>query len=191
MIRCTTEGSAREGIWSTLRPSMTAASEVSAVIPVHNGALYLADAIRSVLSQTRAPLECLVIDDGSTDATPEVAREFCDQIAYVRQDRQGVSAARNRGAQLARGELVAFLDHDDVWLPTRLERQLSSPENQDAALALCAVEVVDRAGTVVRTLRLRAPGDLVTGMLMFDAETVSCGSAGLFAARRACARRRL
>ena len=105
---------------------MTAASEVSAVIPVHNGAAYVAEAVQSILSQTRPPIECVVVDDGSTDETAEVVRRFGNEVAYVRQDRAGVSSARNRGAALARGALVAFLDHDDVWLPTKLERQVEA-----------------------------------------------------------------
>src|SRR5947209_2263946 len=101
-------------------------TSTSAVIPVRNGAEYIADAIRSVLDQTAPPLECLVIDDGSTDATPEIVRSFGTRVAYVCQSHAGVSAARNHGARRARGELVAFLDHDDVWLPTKLERQVEA-----------------------------------------------------------------
>ena len=156
------------------------ASSVSAVIPVHNGAAYVAEAVRSALAQTRPPIECLVIDDGSTDATPDVVRELGDQVRYERQERAGVSAARNRGARLARGALVGFLDHDDVWLPTKLERQLESLRDPTTTLALCAVEVVDERGTAQATKRLRARTDLLTGMLTFDGtETVSCSSAGL------------
>jgi glycosyltransferase involved in cell wall biosynthesis len=159
---------------------MTTASAVSAVIPVHNGAAYVAEAIRSVLSQTRPPIECIVIDDASTDRTAEVVREFGDDVRYVRLDRVGVSAARNRGAQLAKGGLIAFLDHDDVWMATKLERQVEALAAQSATLGLCAVQVVDEHGAVRRTLRLRARQDLLSGMLMFDGtETVSCGSTGL------------
>jgi glycosyltransferase involved in cell wall biosynthesis len=159
---------------------MTAASDVSAVIPVHNGSAYLAEAIQSVLSQTRPPIECLVIDDGSTDETAEVVRRFGREVAYVRQDRSGVSSARNRGAALARGALVAFLDHDDVWLPTKLERQVEVFAALGASIALCALNVIDERGIVRRTLRLRPREDLITGMLMFDGtETVSCSSSGV------------
>jgi glycosyltransferase involved in cell wall biosynthesis len=159
---------------------MTAAAKVSAVIPVYNGAAYVAEGIRSALNQTRPPIECLVIDDGSTDATADIVRQFGDEVVYVRQDRGGVSAARNRGAKLARGELVGFLDHDDVWLPAKLERQVDALGRQDAAMALCGMRVVDDGGSALGTRRLQARDDLLTGMLMFDGtETVSCSSTGL------------
>ena len=167
---------------------MTTASEVSAVLPVYNGAAYVADAIGSVLGQTRPPIECLVIDDGSIDETPSVVRAFGDDVVYVRQDRAGVSAARNHGVGLAHGALVAFIDHDDVWLPTKLERQVEALESGREAMALCAVEIIDAHGAVLRTQRLRARADLLTGMLTFDGtETVSCSSAGVV--RRAELRR--
>src|SRR5438105_4680193 len=111
---------------------------VSAVIPVHNGQRYLGEAISSVLAQAHAVIECLVIDDGSTDATGEVAAGFGEPVRYVRQPRAGVSVARNRGAELAGGELVAFLDHDDAWLPRKLELQIAALRARQAELALCA-----------------------------------------------------
>ena len=156
------------------------AHTVSAVIPVHNGQQFLAEAIRSVLEQSRPALECIVIDDGSTDATADLVRGFGDDVVAVHQPRSGVAAARNRGAELARGELLAFLDHDDVWLPSKLERQVAALGRQDAAIALCAMRVVDRAGATLGIRRLRARDDLVAGMLLFDGtELVSCSSTGL------------
>src|SRR5947209_9383646 len=97
--------------------SMTTPTSVSVVIPVFNGARFLAGAIRSVLGQSHRPIECIVVDDGSTDATPETVHEFGRDVTYVRQHRAGVSVARNHGMALARGHLIAFLDHDDAWLP--------------------------------------------------------------------------
>jgi glycosyltransferase involved in cell wall biosynthesis len=153
---------------------------ISAVIPVHNGERYLADAISSVLAQTHQVRECLVIDDGSTDTTPEVAARFNAPVRYVAQPRSGVSAARNHGAELATGELVAFLDHDDTWLPKKLELQTEALAREQATLALCAVRVVDADGRAVRVQRLRARDDLLTSMLTFDGSaTVSCSSTGL------------
>jgi glycosyltransferase involved in cell wall biosynthesis len=156
-------------------------TQVSAVIPVHNGELYLAEAVASVLAQTAPVLECIVVDDGSTDASAEIARGFGDAVTYLRQTpRRGVSAARNRGVAQARGELVAFLDHDDVWRPAKLERQTALLEQQSATLVLCGVEVIDRHGAPLGTRRL-ASADLMAGMLLFNGtETVSASSTGLF-----------
>jgi glycosyltransferase involved in cell wall biosynthesis len=161
---------------------MTTPPSVSVVIPVRNGARYLGEAIESVLAQSRAAYECLVIDDGSTDATAAVAQTFGDAVRYVRRAHNGVSAARNLGLALARGELVAFLDHDDTWLPGKLEAQLQRYSDGHPALTLCAVQTVDAAGAPLRVQRLcPGPDGLVTGMLTFDGtDTVPCGSAGLF-----------
>src|SRR5437773_3361686 len=97
---------------------------VSVVIPTFNSADYLAQAIQSVLVQTYQDFEIIVVDDASTDHTEEVLRPFAKRICYVRQDRGGPSVARNRGILQARGEMIAFLDADDVWRPTKLARQV-------------------------------------------------------------------
>jgi GT2 family glycosyltransferase len=97
---------------------------VSVVIPVHNGERFVAASIRSALAQTRQVLECIVIDDGSTDGTIDVLRTFGRDITVVRQPPAGVAAARNAGMRVARGDHIAFLDADDVWLPHKVERQL-------------------------------------------------------------------
>jgi len=153
---------------------------VSAIIPVHNGQEYVAQAIESVLAQTHAALECLVLDDGSTDGTRDAVGRYGQAVTYVRQTRSGVSAARNRGVQLASGEFVAFLDHDDVWRADKLARQVGVLQRGSATMVLCAVEIVDAAGECLGIKRLRANSDLVTGMLLFDGtETVSCSSTGL------------
>ena len=94
------------------------------VVPCYNNAPYLREALDSILSQTRAPLEVLVIDDGSTDDTEQVVSCVTDpRVRYVRQAHAGVSAARNRGLDLAAGDLVAFLDADDRWRPDFLAKQ--------------------------------------------------------------------
>jgi glycosyltransferase involved in cell wall biosynthesis len=105
---------------------------VSVVIPVYNGERFLADAVHSVLAQTHRDVEVIVVDDGSTDGTPEVISRLGGSVRPLHQQNQGVAAARNAGIAVARGRFVAFLDADDVWLPHKLERQLGLLESNPA-----------------------------------------------------------
>jgi glycosyltransferase involved in cell wall biosynthesis len=98
---------------------------VSAIIPVYNGERFLGDAVESVRRQTRPPSEVIIVDDGSTDATPAVAGALGEGIRYVRQANAGPSAARNHGLRLATGAFVAFLDADDLWTENKLACQLA------------------------------------------------------------------
>jgi glycosyltransferase involved in cell wall biosynthesis len=108
---------------------------VSVVIPVYNGERYLRQAVESVLEQTHRPLEIIIVDDGSTDGTAAVAAQFGDAIRYVLQTNGGAASARNHGAELATGNYLAFLDADDLWVPTKLSRQLQMlEENPDIQL---------------------------------------------------------
>lgn len=94
---------------------------VSVIIPTYNRAHFIIEAVQSVISQKEVqPQEIIVIDDGSTDNTAEVLEKFHSRITYVYQHHRGVSAARNRGVCLAKGEWVAFLDSDDLWHPQKL-----------------------------------------------------------------------
>lgn len=98
---------------------------VSVIITAFNEAKYLSEAIDSALGQTYAPFEVVIVDDGSTDETPTVAASFGRAIHYDRQPHKGLSATLNRGVQLAQGDLFAFLDHDDVWVPDKLQKQIA------------------------------------------------------------------
>lgn len=100
---------------------------VSVVIPAHNAGRVVEATLRSVQAQTWTEFEALVIDDGSTDATAAVVRQFAEQdtrFCLLSRDHAGVSQARNAGLARARGEWIAFLDADDVWVPEKLERQI-------------------------------------------------------------------
>jgi glycosyltransferase involved in cell wall biosynthesis len=88
---------------------------ISVIVPVYNGERFLASAIANIQAQNYQPLEIIIIDDGSTDGTAEIAREFSNQIRYIYQLNQGPSAARNCGIENARGDAIAFLDVDDLW----------------------------------------------------------------------------
>src|SRR5687768_16816995 len=101
-------------------------TSISAILPVFNGGLYLAEAIESVLAQTYQPAEVIVIDDGSTDITGEIVKRFGDVVQYSTQPNSGAGAARNRGVQLAHGEFLAFLDADDLWLKNKLTDQMQA-----------------------------------------------------------------
>lgn len=96
---------------------------ISCIIPVCNGERFLGEALESVLGQTCRPFEIIVVDDGSTDGTAAVAAAYDPRVRYVFQSNAGPAAARNRGLDLATGDLLAFLDADDVWLSEKLERQ--------------------------------------------------------------------
>jgi len=119
---------------------------VSVVIPVFNGARFLREAIESVLAQTYANVEIVVVDDGSTDETPAMIASF-DTVRGMRQEHAGQATARNRGVAAARGEYVAFLDADDVMLPDRLERQVAYlREHPECACVLGRQQIAVEAG---------------------------------------------
>jgi glycosyltransferase involved in cell wall biosynthesis len=117
---------------------------ISVIVPVFNGEAYLADAIRSVHAQGYQPTEILVIDDGSTDRTAEIAASFED-IRYHRQERRGGGAARNRGVDLAQGNFLAFLDADDLWLAGKLSKQMEAFDDELEAIFTHAVQFRDDA----------------------------------------------
>jgi glycosyltransferase involved in cell wall biosynthesis len=99
---------------------------ISVMIGVYNAERYLAEAIESVLAQKYQPLEMIVVDDGSDDASGEVARRYGNALTYARQENAGNGSARNHAVRLASGELYAFLDADDRFLPGKLERQFAA-----------------------------------------------------------------
>ncbi len=112
---------------------------VSVVVPTYNRAALITRALDSILSQTKPPQEIVVIDDGSVDDTEGVVRErYGEKVNYVRQSNAGVAAARNAGVRAATAEFVAFLDSDDRWMPTKLERQF--PTTAESGVVLSATD---------------------------------------------------
>lgn len=122
---------------------------VSVAIATYNCARFLPEAIRSALAQTHRDIEVLVVDDGSEDDTTAVLAEFAHdpRLRAVRIEHAGHAPAKNHAASLARGEWIAFLDADDVWLPQKLERQLAAAEaHPEAAVVYCRRRVIDEDG---------------------------------------------
>ena len=105
------------------------APTVSVVIPSYNCERFIAETLESVVGQSYGDLEVIVVDDGSTDGTPEVVRRFAPRVRLVQQESAGVCAARNRGIAEARGRYVALLDHDDYWFPDKLGAQVDVLES--------------------------------------------------------------
>jgi glycosyltransferase involved in cell wall biosynthesis len=129
---------------------------VSVIIPVYNGAATISRALRSVFEQTFTDFEIVVVDDGSTDDTPSVLAGFRDRIRVVRQSNRGLPGARNAGVATSRGELLAFIDHDDEWLPRKLELAVAAMlADPDAALLYTDMIVVNEAGEEIRPSQIR------------------------------------
>ncbi|NHZ86170.1 MAG: glycosyltransferase [Planctomycetia bacterium] len=97
---------------------------VSVIIPVFNGERFLKFAIESILTQNYKPVEIIVVDDGSTDGSAEIAKTF-KTVRYIYQNNNGPSVARNTGIEISKGEFIAFLDSDDIWSPKKLNVQVS------------------------------------------------------------------
>ena len=142
--------------------------KVSVIIPVRNGEPYIADAIKSVLAQTKSPAELLVIDDGSRDGTAGIISQFAGRgVRLIQQPPGGAAAARNAGVKLARHQLLAFLDADDLWTSTKLERQcaeLQSDPTLDMVFGYVR-QFVSPDVEAARRARLRCPNESIPGYL--------------------------
>jgi glycosyltransferase involved in cell wall biosynthesis len=122
-------------------------------MPAFNASLFIQEAIDSVLAQRRTDWELIVVDDGSTDTTPQILQECRrrdDRIRILRQANQGQSAARNRGIDESRGALIAFLDADDCWDPAKLDLQIPTFQDQEVGLAFTGVQDIDAEGRSIR-----------------------------------------
>jgi|APSaa5957512622_1039677.scaffolds.fasta_scaffold04427_4 glycosyltransferase involved in cell wall biosynthesis len=115
---------------------------VSVIIPTFDSAEYIPAAIESVLFQTYSNIEIIVINDGSTDNTKDILRPYLNKIVYLEQKNTGPAAARNLGIDKAHGDFIGFLDADDVWMPSKLEKQLRSLQ-QDPKAGLVYSKFVD------------------------------------------------
>jgi glycosyltransferase involved in cell wall biosynthesis len=142
-------------------------SRVSIIIPAYNQAGYLAEAVASALGQTHADVEVVVVDDGSTDATPEVCARFAAdaRVRTIRTENGGVAAARNRGVSEASGAYVCFLDADDRYHPTKIAKQAAVLDAEPAvAFVYCDIVEIDESGAPVdRCYSVGRERQLLTG----------------------------
>ena len=136
---------------------------VSIVVPTYNCAAFIGEALDSVYRQSHDHWEVIVVDDGSTDGTRAALTPHMGRIRYIHQANRGASNARNHGVKQARGELIAFLDADDIWLPDKLALQARvMRESPDCGLVFCDGEAFTSAGTLfpsVLTRRIQSWAD--------------------------------
>jgi hypothetical protein len=129
---------------------------VSVILPVYNGENYLRVAIESVLGQTFSDYELIIVDDGSVDSTADIVRAYeTPQIRYVRQENTGVSGAFNHGLRLAAGRYISWLSHDDVFMPTKLEKQVNAiSQSTEPSVCYTDIQMIDSQGKVFLERRL-------------------------------------
>ena len=137
---------------------------VSVIVTTYNHEAFIAEAIRSVLAQTYTDYELIVVDDGSVDETFAQASRFGERATLIRQPNRGIAGSRNTGIQHAKGELLAFLDGDDLWEPDKLECQVAAADEHPGA-GLIAVDGVKFSGSSVlqESLLARSVNDALSG----------------------------
>ena len=143
------------------------------MIPIRDGARYLRQCLDSIMAQTQPVRAAVAVDDGSTDATPDILAEYQRRwpaLEVVRTDKRGLPHARNSGIAACRAPFVAFLDSDDVWAATKLERQLALFADQRARLGFvyCGYSLIDEDGrpSTRRTIAPTVRGDVLTDLLL-------------------------
>jgi len=134
------------------KPFIVMRASITAVITTHNRVTLLPRALDSVLQQTQAVDEIIIVNDGSTDGTPAWLEQLDSNITVITQAQQGISAARNSAIRAARGEWLAFLDDDDSWLPDKLERQIQALTNNPEHRLCHGEEIWIRNGTRVNAM---------------------------------------
>lgn len=137
---------------------MTDVPLISAIIPTHNGAKWLNETLRSVLGQSYKNLEIVAIDDKSTDGTPDILRSFGGRIKVVRSEAGSIGASRNAGISQSKGEYLAFLDHDDLWAPGKIEKQVAYLQEHPEMIVLYTdADEFDENGTHAKSFFEKFP----------------------------------
>lgn len=132
--------------------------KVTIIVPVYNQEKYIRECVDSILMQDYENLEIIVVDDGSTDSTPDILKSYGSAIRYIRQANQGAAAALNHGLRLAQGELVAWLSSDDAYMPKKILKQVAKFQ-EDPTLDLIYTNwiMIDGEGNKIRTVQVPYP----------------------------------
>lgn len=143
--------------------------------------------MKSALGQTLSPDEVIVVDDGSTDDTAEVVRGFGDAVKYIRQENAGVCVARNRGVAESSGGLIAFLDADDIWEPTKLEKQAAKfAEDPRIGLVHCGMrEFCTETGETLALHMDGMEGNIAEDLLLWERPSVNVSGSVIMVSREA------
>ncbi|MBL8163903.1 MAG: glycosyltransferase family 2 protein [Anaerolineae bacterium] len=142
---------------------------ISVVIPTYNRADLVREAIDSLLTQTRPAQQIIVIDDGSSDETPQILKNYGEKICIIQQANAGLAKARNAGLRSVTGDFIAFLDSDDWLPPTSLERRAAVLDAQpEIAAAYCNVQVTNWEGVPLRLYTEVRPGPRRSGMIFAE-----------------------
>jgi len=164
--------------------------KVSVIIPTYNCAKYICQAVDSVLAQTYRDFELVVVDDGSTDNTKELLMQYGKQLRYIYQENRGMTAARNTGINNSSGEYIAFLDSDDMWLPSKLQRQVKLlDEAPEVGLVYCWHYYIDAEGNRCTFCNNRIGRSFESGSRLFEKlieNNVISGGASTPVIRREC-----
>jgi glycosyltransferase involved in cell wall biosynthesis len=160
-------------------------SRVSVVIPAYNAMAYLPETMESVLNQNFNDFEVIVVNDGSSDETEEWVSQIIDpRVKLISQENKGLAGARNTGIHHAQGEYITFLDADDLWEPSKIEKQVRIlEENPEVALVYTWVSYIDEKGeSTGRVFKNQAEGDVWKKLI--EHNIVECGSVAMV--RRSC-----
>ncbi|CAN5312646.1 hypothetical protein BH10ACI1_BH10ACI1_07030 [soil metagenome] len=151
---------------------------VSVIIPTYNYGRFISEAIESVLAQTYPIAEIIIVDDGSSDETEEIVKKFGKKVLYLQQKNAGVCAARNNGVANSSGDIIAFLDADDIWFPEKIEKQITKfSEDTKIGLVHCGMrEFNSETGKIIHLHTDGEEGWVADELLLFEKGViVGCG----------------
>jgi glycosyltransferase involved in cell wall biosynthesis len=134
-------------------------SLVSIIIPTYNSGNFLTESVESALNQDYPSIEVIVIDDGSTDSSIKLLDKYKGRITCVTTSNRGAASARNTGILISKGEYIAFLDSDDIWLPNKLSKQMALMDSQKLDLVYCSGQEFDETGKLGLVQSAKYEGD--------------------------------